>query len=357
MISVPGSKLGPALLRFDPEIPSRAGSHPFKALRTHGPYDSSRVDLGNGALLFVFPEQEQALARRLATALLSGVGAYPGFAKMFTVPVATGEAIKQRRVAADLSRPAAAAAAYRREIEAWNQEPRERDPSLALVLVPRTEPAEINTPYYEAKAAFANLGIPSQMVTLELLDNEREFRFSVANIALAAFAKLGGVPWAVDAPPDDHDLVVGVGRADVGAQRDLKRFFGYAVAFVSNGIYRQTWSFTPTADEDTYEQNLERAVSGALSQDLDQAPKRLVIHLARNAGRREIAAVERATNVVGLKLPVAFLRLDDSSLHDIADTGQPAFAPAKGLVAKLAPHRALLQTEGGWPGPHHRVDT
>lgn len=45
------------------------------------------------------------------------------------------------------------------------------------------------------------------------------------------------------------------------------------------------------------------------------------------------------------RVPVAFLRLDDSSMHNIADTGEDSFAPPKGLVVKLGPRRALVQTD------------
>lgn len=51
-------------------------------------------------------------------------------------------------------------------------------------------------------------------------------------------------------------------------------------------------------------------------------------------------------------MPAAYLRLDDSSLHDIADTGDATFAPPKGLVAKLGPRTAVLKPEGlGALGP------
>jgi hypothetical protein len=349
--SVPGWILPPARLRFDPAMPARTGSQAFAGLRQHGPFDGSALDLRDGSLLFVFPTSDQALARRLAEALLGGVGSFPGFAQMFRVAVPTGQALKSLRVEGDLNDLAVAGRAYRDAISDWVAQA-SHDADLAIVLVPRTQRFEVHTPYYEAKAAFAGLGIPTQMVSAELLRDRRQFEWSVANIALAIFAKLGGIPWAVEAASGDDDLVIGVGRADVGRQRGRERHFGYAVTFVSNGIYRQTWSFTPTADETEYEQRLQGAITAALRADLDQPPGRLVVHLARQTGWREIAAAERAMRAAGLEVPVAFLRLDDSSLHDIADTGTDTFAPPKGLVAKLAGRRALLQTEAlGALGP------
>lgn len=345
MTSAPGWKLPPARLRFSPSIASRVGTHAYKGLSQHGPYDNSELSLDDGALLFVFPTAERALAHRLAESLLKGVGRYPGFDKMFGVPVSIGSALRHLQVDTMLTELDEAGARYRAGIAAWNAEPRERMPAAAIVLVPHSERFETSAPYYEAKAAFANLAIPTQMVTTELVRDEAQFGWSVANIALALFAKLGGVPWAVDAPPGDDDLIVGIGRAEVGPRRE--RFFGYAVTFVNNGIYRQTFSFTPTADEAAYEERLQSAIEAALAAeaDVDEPPRRLIIHLAKRAGSREIDAAERAMQAARFRVPVAFLRLDDSTLHDVADTGEDSFAPPKGLVVKLGSRRALVQTD------------
>jgi hypothetical protein len=350
--SVPGWLSPPVTLRFSPDIPSRTGRQAFNALRQHGPYDNSQLSLSPGGLLFVFPASEQLLARKLAKALVDGIGSYPGFAKLFRVDVATSDVLTSLKIDAPTTDLAVAGKSYRDAIAERSVSDAYADPELAIVLVPRTERFETQTPYYEAKAAFASLAIPTQMVSAELLRDESQFQWSVANIALAIFAKLGGIPWTVEAPAADNDLIVGVGRADVGRAGGRERHFGYAVTFVSNGIYRQTWSFTPTADDHRYEARLEEAVRGALEADLDHPPDRLIVHLAKKSGRREIRAAERAMKSCGMDVPVAFLRLDDSSLHDTADTAQATFAPPKGLVVKLGPRRALLQAEGlGALGP------
>jgi hypothetical protein len=345
MTSVPGWRLRAPRLRFDAAFPSRAGAQAYQGVRAHGPFDSSHVVLGEGTLLFVFPQAMQAQGRRLAEAWLRGVGGFPGFEAMFRVPVATGQALKSLPVAADLTDLSAAAGAYREAIGAWSAQPRDADPLLALVLVPHSERWQTDRPYYEAKAAFANLGIPSQMVTTELIADEGRFGWAVADIALASFAKLGGIPWTVEAPAGDDDLIIGIGRRDVGHEGRRRRIFGYAVTFISNGVYRQTWSFTPAADEATYLQRLQEAVQAALAADLDAQPRRLVIHLSSRTGRREIEAVQTAMATAGVTLPTAFLRLDDTILWDAADTDQDTWAAPKGLVARLGPRRALLHAE------------
>jgi hypothetical protein len=339
--------LPPPKLSFSPAIPSRCNAQNYKGLRLHGPFDSSRVNLTEDSILFVFPESHRLLARRLVLALRDGYRSFPGFGRMFRVTF-TNDQVESLVVGGDFSTPAAAAKSYREEIARWNAEQHIVVPQLALVLVPHSERWQTDRPYYEAKAAFARLGIPTQMVTAELLENEREFAWSVANIALAVFAKLGGIPWVVEPPSADHDLIIGVGRADIRKSDGTERIFGYALSFVSNGIYRQTWSFTPAANEETYSARLEEAISNALTspQDTDAPFRRLVVHLGKRTSWREIRAVQQAISTSGVKLPLALLRVDDSTLYDVADGRSDTLAPPKGLAIRLGSNRRLLQAEG-----------
>lgn len=342
-----GRLLSPPRLSFDAALPSRAHEQAFRGMAMHGPYDASRVELEPDALLFVFPEHLRPVARQLALALRDGYKGFSGFERMFRLPV-KNEHIANLSLDTKVETAWGGGETYRDQIRAWNARPRERDPQLAFVVVPHSEPWETNRPYYEAKAMFAKLGIPTQMVTAELLQHEREFSWSVANIALAAFAKLGGIPWVIEAPPEDNDLIIGVGRADIRHEDGVRRIFGYAMSFVSNGIYSHTWSFTPAADEDHYVQRLEEQLVAALQAERgeDQPYRRLVIHLGRKTGRREIDAVEAALRQVKLELPVAYLRLDDTTLFDIVAAREDTMAPPKGLAVRLSSHRMLLQAEG-----------
>jgi Piwi domain len=355
-IAVEGRVWESPLLLFDRAIPSQTDRRPYQGLRLYGPYDSSGIELGPKSLLFVFPKSRQPQAHFLADALFNGKGNYPGFSRMFGtkfshslrdtldyVTVETGGVSS----GADLSE------AYRQAIDQWAVEPQRRarheDPELALVLVPRSDRWEVEWPYYEAKAHFAQMSIPTQMVTEDLVEDPGRLSWSIANIALAAFAKLGGTPWVVAADPEDIDLVIGIGRAEVEAGGSRRRTFGYALAFVSNGEYRHTWSFTPVADEATYINRLEETIKAAVesASDLDRPPRRVVFHLTKRTGRREVEAAQRAVSDTSYAaFPLAFLRIDDSHLYDLLDASEATYAPPRGLSVHLTERRALLQTEG-----------
>jgi hypothetical protein len=342
------TRFKPPFLRFDPAIPGRRSQQSYQGLRLHGPFDSQRVQLSENSLLFVFPEELRQLAQQLARVLAKGQGSYPGFQQMFHVDLDTQTMYDSLVFDADLSDRAAAAAAYRKAIADWHQLPGSHEPRLAIVLVPHSERWEIEQPYYEAKASFAQLGIPTQMVTSELVSNPSQFGWAVANIGLQAFAKLGGVPWTVEAPGGEADLVIGIGRADVRTSAGYERIFGYALSFIGNGVYRHTWAFQPAVDEDAYEARLESIVVDALEDEKhrDQPLQRIVIHLTRRTGKPEIGAVQRAMQRANVDLPTAFLRIDSTTLYDLADGSvQATFGPPKGLSVRLTERRLLLQSE------------
>src|SRR5690606_39074777 len=80
--------------------------------------------------------------------------------------------------------------------------------------------------------------------------------------------------------------------------------------------------------------------------DLDQPPRRVVVHLAKRTGGPELEAVQQAVKDAGMNLPVAFLRLDDTSRLDLVDASRGNLGAEPGAVARLSDIAALLQVEG-----------
>lgn len=338
-------QLTPPKLSFSKDVPSHTAPDAWKGLNTFGPFDNTGVELQKKSVLFVFPESAREHARKLARGL-EGHKGFRGVEKMFRVPF-SGKMMDYLAFDADLSAPAATAASYRKAIQKWNDS-RTTTPVVALVLIPRSDRWETERPYYEAKAAFAQLNIPTQMVTTELLENESQFDWSIANIALQMFAKLGGIPWLVEVPASDDDLIIGIGRSEVRRDVGRQRLFGYALSFASNGYYRSAWVFKPVATVEEYEKRLQEAVAGSIRKSttaMDQPPRRIVLHLGKKTGHREIGAVEAAMREVGVRVPAAFLRIDDSSTYDLT-SGTDTFAPPRGLAVRLGPRRMLLQADG-----------
>jgi Piwi domain len=342
------AELAAPRLRFDEAIPSRSDTRAYQGLRAYGAYSLDKIT-GTPRLLLAYPSAIHAEVEGFHRKLLDGSGNYPGFAKLFGLPPDRTPTVD--RVPLPMGLGDAALRRLRDALARWASEQREHEPDLALVIVPATDRWIVDTPYYVIKEFFAQRGTPSQMVTEELLRDTGRLGWSLANIALASFAKLGGVPWVVESRGQEGDVVVGVGRADVlSAAGVRRRIFGYAVAFGASGAYLSTHSFKPADDERDYTEHLTEAIEGALREprQTSQPAERVVIHLSRRTGNREIRAAQEALKRTGMtNLPVAFLRIDDSSLFEFLEAQNPTYAPPKGLTLRLTDRRALVQVESG----------
>jgi hypothetical protein len=90
----------------------------------------------------------------------------------------------------------------------------EQKPDIFVTLHPKSMTWEDDSEYGATKATLLSEGLLSQNVTFELIQSSAQFEWAAANIALALFAKLGGIPWAVDRPNADGEIVIGMGRSE-----------------------------------------------------------------------------------------------------------------------------------------------
>lgn len=77
---------------------------------------------------------------------------------------------------------------------------------------------ETVSPYSSFKKVFASLELPSQMVSLEMINtlSTNNAVFYLQNLALGILSKSGGIPWILEKPMDNVDCFVGL---DVGTKQ------------------------------------------------------------------------------------------------------------------------------------------
>ena len=222
-------------------------------------------------------------------------------------------------------------------------------------------------PYLTTKAFFLSKGIAVQHVHFETMSQPRHRRiYSLNNVGLACYAKLGGVPWLL--PSDQtaaHELVIGLGshherrsRFGVG-----DRYVGITTVFTGDGRYLLQ-SRTRTVPFLEYGAAMLEAVRSAVQNvRTDFAwepgdPVRLVFHAFKPVKNVEAQAV--CSLMSELALPhaeFAFLHVADDHPYQIFDEnerGQPAgqglrkgvAAPPRGLMVHLSERDALLCLKG-----------
>lgn len=151
-------------------------------------------------------------------------------------------------------------------------------------------PAE--SPYYFCKAKFIGNGIPTQDVQIETIRRSLT-QFTMTNIALNSYAKLGGTAWTIEKEDKLRDeLVIGIGSTISGNGQYV---LGIAQIFHNDGRY-MTGDCSPLSSFSNYAENLENHLYKTLKPLVDNMSKsgtfRLIFHLFKSASEQyEIKAI------------------------------------------------------------------
>lgn len=313
-----------------------------------GPYDKGstrRLDKVSAAILH--PPAFKADAQRLRRALVNGVPdqryPFPGWAERYELK----ELDVELRGFGGGAWTDYAAAAH----DVTAAAPDGSRPDICFVITQRSDrntPRGKN-PYLAAKAPIVNANIAAQGVTVDLLrEPDTSFIWAIQSICLQAYAKLGNIPYVLHDPDGTAELVLGIGRHDIhlpglGFQ---KQMIGAAAAFRQDGDFLFAGSTAPVTDYESYEDTLAKLISDFIARfEREQATelKRLVLHVFKKTGWRELEAVERALD--GREIPFALVHINrDTPLWLVSGWGL-AVAPAPaGSVVSLADNDRLLMT-------------
>jgi hypothetical protein len=170
------------------------------------------------------------------------------------------------------------------------QYPAGRVVPFALVPLYKRMDDEETARYFATKHAFISDDLASQFIDRKRTQDRNALKWSVSNIALAIFAKMGGVPWRVK-PSTDRCFVVGIGQAHRFVNRRVERYVAYSVLTDSTGGYESIKILGNAPSEDQYLATLKTNLREVLVSQSDQYDS-FVIHVTFNMKRREIEAIQ-----------------------------------------------------------------
>jgi hypothetical protein len=247
-------------------------------------------------------------------------------------------------------------------------------PALGLVQVRQDhrQRASGQNPYFVAKSRFMRAGVPVQAVRIETVEEQRGRAYTLNNLALATYAKIGGIPWVISTRGvATHEIVIGIGSTEIGTSRlgQRSRYVGITTLFQGDGRYL-VWETTREAAFENYPQELLTSLRKSIGFVSDQNkweandPIRLIFHVYKPLKRTEIQAAKSLVAEMLEEHPVEFAFLDLSHQHpfQIFDTSQTGvtywsadlrrkakkgvFAPDRGTAFLIGPRTALLQLVG-----------
>jgi hypothetical protein len=351
---------------------SKRSSLPWAGLLRYGPYSRDSFSKRTPKVLVVTPDQAAGKVSQFVKVFRDGIQSfadsrYPkGFAGTFglvnpefitcTVPLLDGGS----KTAAEL---------YRRAVEDHLAAQRDAyDAALIAILDEHAALPDPVNPYLHGKAALLMNGVPVQEARLSTMTAPHAgLQWSIQNLAVALYAKMGGIPWTVahDLTVDD-ELVIGMGTAELSGSRfeSRQRHIGITTVFRGDGNYLLS-NVSRVCTYDDYPAVLRESTLDVLREVKHRngwrpgETVRVVYHVRKPLKRIEIAAiVNDCIKEVGSEQTIQFAFLTVSQDHpfkllDSAQKGlinkrgcKGALAPERGIIAQLGRFTRLLSTNG-----------
>lgn len=353
---LPAERLRPKVYLFSGAKESRSQ---FTGLREHGPLQP--LD-GPPRLLFAFREQDRQAARHLALALRGmkqrGQYNFPGFQELFKTPL---EFDANPIVLTDLS-PASMEDAMQRASTARNASPR----ILPVLVLPNGD----DNGYLAQKAYFSHAGLPTQVCTLRILEDEESLKWAIGNLALQIFCKAGGKPWKVR-PTAERSLIIGISQSHkarlINDHVHVDKYFAFSVLTDSSGLFQQIQVLGESADHASYVVALRANLKRVL-QDNAGAFSRVVIHTSFKLKHEEIDAIRDTVGEVAKatdrsKCRFSVIKVNSNSRFFGVNRSVNSLVPYEATMIRLGAHEYLVWFEGiypdkpnvtkAFPGPTH----
>jgi len=338
----------------------------FTGLRDFGPLQPLESP---PRLLFAFREQDRKAARRLALSLRGqkqrGQFNFPGFNELFKTPL---EIDANPIVLPDLSSGAMEVA-----LEHAKTARETSSHILPVIVLPNGD----DNGYLAQKAHFSHAGMPTQVCTLRILEDEESLKWAIANLALQIFCKAGGRPWKVR-PTAERSLIIGISQSHksriVNDQVHIDKYFAFSVLTDSSGLFQQIQVLGDSTDHSTYVDALRANLKRVLEENAG-AFNRVVIHTSFKLKHEEIRAIQQTTRDVAAvtdrsKCRFSVIKVNHKSRFFGINRAVNSLVPYEATKVRLGPHEYLLWFEGiypdkpnvtkAFPGPTHlqflRVD-
>lgn len=211
---------------------------------------------------------------------------------------------------------------------------------IAICIMPfnkQTATPEQSAIYYNIKETLLKKNIPSQFIERRKIFEEN-FHYFLPNIAIALLAKLGGIPWKLQADTY-RQLTIGFNIYKKGEDN----FLGSAIYFDNEGTLKCVDAFEQKDSIRQITESLKESVKKYIKSNQDY--QRLVIHYFKPPSDKEKTSIDKMLKEeLNLNLPFAFVEINDSktSAEICFDLDYVTHMPQSGLYIYLKPNEYLL---------------
>jgi hypothetical protein len=309
----------------------------FQGVKKHGPL----VGIAKNSLIcFMYRPEDKPFSYELFHALKGEkFGTFPGMETMFSFSF--GKEHVTGLPLADYSQETIEAAVSQLKDIAGDR------PSLPLLLIPwsRTECTyEQDDTYYRIKHQFLSKGLPTQFVSLQRMRARDGLKWSVSNIGLGLFSKLGGLPWKLQ-PLHDNCLIIGIGQAHRKlSDGTINRYFAYSVLTDSSGLFDSIKILSKSEQKDTYLNGLTESIKEVINSMAIKYDK-FVIHTPFKLKTEEVDALKAGLKEVAGK-EIVVIKFNENSKYFGFSLDNNSKVPFESSCVPLGRRQYLIWFEG-----------
>ncbi len=314
----------------------------FQGIRNYGPLQKIDNEI---LFIFIFEDRFKSFANELYLSLTgkSNPGTFPGFEQMFGVVLNTSN-VKQIKIEGFSNEQLLSIVGTVKKYQ-------EAEPNKKVIGIyiedysTDSEDIVASNHYYFMKYNFIKNNLPLQVVNYRRLSEKNSLKWSTSNVALAMFAKMGGIPWVVK-PSNNNCLILGVGSSHKRNEEtgEITKYFAYTVCLDSSGLYKTLAVLADETSETNYLQKLKSNLIMLLKDSRMSDYKTCVLHLPFKIKQNEISAISEAIKQIDdIEFVAIKVNLDNKyfgySFHN-------TFVPYESSFVKLSRNEYLVWFEG-----------
>jgi len=265
----------------------------FMGIKSHGAYRQINDDV---RYLFLFSERTRSLARDIYIGLTGKLfpGQFSGLAKMFSLPIEKDIVEHCLVEAFDES----SLGDIKKKVEEIKRLFPDSKVMIVAVLPKGHKGVDAAYDAYGyLKLLALEQGAYCQVVTEDTFYEKNKLKWSISNIGLQIFSKLGGAPWLVK-PAKNNCLIFGLGSVREISGEEVKKYTAYTVCLDSSGDFKYIKPLSSSSDEDNYLNNLKDSLKEVLSSELGKQYQSFVLHLPYKISKNEILVIKEVVSSI-----------------------------------------------------------
>lgn len=333
---------------------SQASQSQFMGVKNSGPY--KHLD-ENTRYLFVFSERTRSLGRDVYLGLTGKLfpAQFPGLNRMFNLDIRkdlvdhyslqnfTKESIDQ------LS-----------SFIAEQKEKHSDNKMIMIVTLPKGFKGveSVFDAYGYLKLISLQHGVYCQFVTEDTFYKKDILKWSISNIGLQIFSKLGGTPWLVK-PAKSKCLILGLGSSHEMIDGEIKKWFAYTVCLDSSGNFKYIKPLSSSNEEESYIEKFKTSLRDIVLGEITNHYQSFVLHLPFKIKRSEVDAIKELIEKINQEYECELIVIRINTMHKYNGfSNHNTRVPYESSYVRLSNNTFLLWPEGLQHGKevlHNRV--